>query len=388
MSASVSKTSLYTGTSSISFSSLRTNFVLSASGAISASGLLRTTATSNTDPIVPDATENANIATTQADWKTSQFRNSIKYYDVIQSGTDENTVSTPSTIPFNIGNQTWNSNLAKNIKKVMSITGTIGSVSTGTYACYFSGSAYNLKIEVTGTGKIYGQGGAAAGQSGSGSAGQGGGGGPALYVNSSSGSVNVNLISGAQVYGGGAGGSTGANGPNGAAANCTFSDLKTITGGCNAGCPGCAAGEDYVTCGNQTYCDQVFKGPTYYTYTTTCRYYYQVQKPGAPGGIGGAGGTGKGYTTTRTDSPLLNAANGPTSGTTGGCPTYGGSGTDGYRGSNGEDWGTSSNSTRLNSGSADSAANGYLGAAAGRAITGANYTVTGSTVALKGLYQP
>ena len=115
MSASVSKTQFYTS-GPISFSSLRANFSLTGSGPVLASKLLRTTDTSNTDPIVPDATENANIVTTQADWKTSQFRGSIKYYDVIQSGTDENTVSTPSTIPFNIGSQDWNSNLAKNIK--------------------------------------------------------------------------------------------------------------------------------------------------------------------------------------------------------------------------------------------------------------------------------
>ena len=54
---------------------------------ISASELLRSTDTSVTDPVVGDSTENASIATAN-DWKTSQLRNSVKYYFAQQTGTN------------------------------------------------------------------------------------------------------------------------------------------------------------------------------------------------------------------------------------------------------------------------------------------------------------
>jgi len=61
MAVSVSKAGPYYSSGAISFSSLRSNFKDTSSGSVSASELLRVTDTTNTDPIVPDATENADI---------------------------------------------------------------------------------------------------------------------------------------------------------------------------------------------------------------------------------------------------------------------------------------------------------------------------------------
>jgi hypothetical protein len=113
MSVSVSKTLLFTS-GQIKFSDLRSSFKEVSSGSISASELRRNTNTSNTNPIVPDATENSDVASGN-NLRLSQFRNTIKYYDLNQSGTDSN---------LNISSQTWNSNLSKNIVKKMTIGGT------------------------------------------------------------------------------------------------------------------------------------------------------------------------------------------------------------------------------------------------------------------------
>ena len=64
-------------------------------GSVSASQLLRDTTGDN--PNVPDATENAAIATTN-DWKPSQFNNALKFYYIQQSVNNED---------YDIGAQNW-----------------------------------------------------------------------------------------------------------------------------------------------------------------------------------------------------------------------------------------------------------------------------------------
>ena len=95
-------------------------------GTISASELLRNTDVTNTDPILPDATENSDVATT-TDWKTSQIRDSIKFYNVTQPSGDTN-------LNLDIDGLSWNSNLNKNIVKKMNIEGICGSNTTSTAA--------------------------------------------------------------------------------------------------------------------------------------------------------------------------------------------------------------------------------------------------------------
>ena len=72
----------YFNSGAISFSAMRSTFRLNnPTGTISASELLRNTDVTNTDPILPDATENSDVATS-TNWKTSQIRDSIKFYNV------------------------------------------------------------------------------------------------------------------------------------------------------------------------------------------------------------------------------------------------------------------------------------------------------------------
>ena len=64
MAISVTKSGPYFTSGAISFSAMRSTFRLNnPTGTISASELLRDTNASNSDPILPDATENSDVAT-------------------------------------------------------------------------------------------------------------------------------------------------------------------------------------------------------------------------------------------------------------------------------------------------------------------------------------
>ena len=133
----------YFGSGAISFSAMRSTFRLNnPTGTISASELLRNTDITNTDPILPDATENSDVATS-TDWKTSQIRDSIKFYNVTQPSGDTN-------LNLDIDGLSWNSNLNKNVVKKMNIQGTCGSNTTGTAAALMDDTAHNLTIDVSG----------------------------------------------------------------------------------------------------------------------------------------------------------------------------------------------------------------------------------------------
>jgi hypothetical protein len=371
MSATVTKAGPYYSTGSISFSSLRTNFRSQQSDGsfssdtlpIKASELRRNTNTSNTNPIVPDATENANISTS-SNLNLSQFRNSVKYYYVTQSGTDDNTASLSSP-GFNIGTQSWNSNLNRNIRKIAYLNGTIGSNNVSQAAAYLSAETYNLTVQVSGG--VYGAGGSA----GTSSNVSGVTGGPALYVESVGSEVTVEVNNTANIYGGGGGGEKGSTGASGENGTCfTITDYNTSSS-CGS-CPGCG-GDELISCFSVGGCNCGKGGCRSTSYQSTCRRYTPYAVPGAPGGEGGNGGVGQGYNQIRT-----NGSSGAL-GTTGGCPTFGGDGQQGETGGNGGDWGSSGGSTE-NSGS---------GGIGGRAIAGSNYSVTGTinSATIRGLYQ-
>jgi len=165
MTATVSKAGPYYTSGEIKFSSLRSNFRAqvrkeTSSGsetfnadtaAIKASELLKNTTITDTSPKVPDSTENANISTS-SNWKLSQFRGSIKYYYITQSGTNLNfDIDSPPD------SATWNSNLDKNINKFLFVDGTCGSESVSTPAAILNQSACNLTIDTVGN--IFGAGG-------------------------------------------------------------------------------------------------------------------------------------------------------------------------------------------------------------------------------------
>lgn len=136
MAVTISKTGPYFSSGQISFSALRNAFK-SNSGVIKASELRRDTNVKNTNPVVPDATENSSISS-NTNLKVSQFRNSIKYYDIIQTGSD-------SDISFH-STSYWNGNQGKNIVKKVYIEGTMSDSTYGTLHVGIGGTLFKLII--------------------------------------------------------------------------------------------------------------------------------------------------------------------------------------------------------------------------------------------------
>jgi hypothetical protein len=350
MSVSVSKTSLFTS-GEIKFSDLRASFKEVSSGSVSASELRRNTSTSNTNPIVPDATENAAVSSAN-NLRTSQFRNTIKYYDLDQSGTDLN---------LNIFSQTWNSNLSKNIIKRMNINGTCGSNSASTPSLYLSAVVYNLQLIVNGF--VLGAGGPA------GTSTSGGAGGSAMSLVSLGGAINVLTTAGAQVYGGGGGGAKGGTGGNGPAGVCSYISSYTTGTQCN-GCPGCNPGYILLRCYRVGGCGRKNRSNVNRSDCRRTIYYGSV----APaGGVGGDGGAGQGYNQIRTDG------SGGSAGALSSCApntiVAQTQGATGETGGNGGDWGNYGGGT------------GFVfpvhtnsGGLPGAAIAGSNYTIDSNSV--------
>lgn len=345
MSVSVSKTLLFPTLTNVKFSDLRTSFKETPAGAISASELRRDTRTTETNPIVPDATENAAVSTAN-DLKISQFQNTIKYYDLNQSGTDLN---------LNLAVQTWNSNLFKNIKKRININGTCGSNSTGSAALSLSGIMFNVFLIINGS--VLGAGGA-----GGGPAAAGANGGPAMSLSSSGNAITVITTASGAVYGGGGGGAGGKTGDAGPVGTCYYvSDYNTGTS-CG-GCPGCAAGYYSIGCNSAGGCNCGKGGCRSTNYYTTCRtnVYYNSAAPA--GGTGGSGGPGRGY---NYQAPNSLAGSAGSAGALSDCsPNYTQTqtqGATGETGGSGGDWGTGGSSTTAAGGGATGAAviGGYV----------------------------
>jgi hypothetical protein len=389
MAYTITKSGPYFSSGQIKFSDLRTYFKETSSGTLKTTELRRNTTTSSTGPIVPDCTENrtsgplAGGISTLNDLKISQFRNSIKYYNVTQTGTNDNGANTALPGCNVSGDINWNSNLQYNIVKQFNVNGTIGSYSTSQYATSLNSATYNLYINVNGT---------VQGASGPGSSNQaarnGGNGGPAMYINpGTSGSVWVNVYSSGTILGGGGGGAMGIAGANGSAGTCVD---QYETGSRCGGAPGCPSPYTAIGQRNTGCCASRCGSPCWSCcqqcradgYTSTCNWTRTVG--GAPGGRGGYGGRGIGYTLAQQNgfaSPNYGEASGPVYG---GCPTYGprtaGDGLRGQNGGNGATaWGGGGNGTTSAS-----------GGSAGKGITsgGAGYIVndTGYTSNIKGGY--
>lgn len=381
MAVSVSKAGPYYSSGQIKFSDLRRDFraqqrKLTSSGSetfnsdsdpISSSELLRDTDTSEETPIVPDCTENRESGPSNAgisasnDWKVSQFRNSIKFYYLVQSGTDTN---------LDLDNQTWNSNLDKNILKLFFIDGVVGSNSTSSAAASLNALTHNLTIDVTGD--VWGAG----GSGGTSSIISGGSGGTALSVEPSSGNnVKVLVANTARIYGGGGGGEKGKNGAQGNGGYCpeqctwknTFCQGNAPGGG---QCPGGTnfGGVRWVQC-----CTSQGGGCVEALWELTC-CYPAYSTSGGSAGVGGNGGTGRGY---NNQSGSLTGTAGTAGGSGGGCGAS--NGTSGETGGSGGEWGLDGGDTN-NTGD---------GGVAGRAISGSNYSVNGTinSNTIKGLYQ-
>ena len=319
----------YFGSGAISFSAMRSTFRLNnPTGTISASELLRNTDVTNTDPILPDATENSDVAST-TDWKTSQIRDSIKFYNVTQPSGDTN-------LNLNIDGLSWNSNLNKNIVKKMNIEGICGSNTTGTAAALMDDTAHNLTIDVSGD--IFGCG-ALATTDGDNPDGLDGG--DALDVITSGNNVSVNVQSTARIYGGGGGGehgTEGAAGQDGTCFNYIFGEVASGCGFCGD-CSNLGAGyERYGGCNTGGGCNCSgwwfwFGCRQRVISTALCRKQDPIPVEGGTGGAGGDGGRGRGF---NYQSGTLLGTNGLDGSAFVGCGGFTGTITAGGTGGNGE----------------------------------------------------
>ena len=329
-----------------------------------------------TYPIVPDATENTTVSTA-SDWKISQFKNTIKFYVVDQTGNNDRA-------NFNSSSVNWNGNLNKSIRKFITISGICYSTTSATPAIDFTEGAYNLNVYFNDASRAYGSGGTA----GTFSVKNGGFGGDATRVISSTGKVRVYMYPTTNVYGGGGGGAKGATGDTGPTGLCPR--RETYQSGCNCGgCPGCDGGWTSFGCPSCGGCNCGKGGCGATQYASQCERIVFDTKPGAAGGEGGNGAAGRGW---NNFGSTLTGSNG-TVGTSGGCDTYGpapgSSGNTGEKGGDSGDWAVAGASTDT-SGSGPYQGNGGTGGAAGRAVTGSNYAVEGTlnSTTIKGAFNP
>ena len=369
-----SETGPFYASGEISFSSLRTNFKETSSGSIKVSELYRDTDVNETDPIVPDCTENRtsgplnNGISSANELKISQFRDSIKYYDLTQgSDTDTNLDIAASSL--------WNSNLQYNIEKRVTLSGTSGSTNGNAAASLDAATVYNVLLIITGS--ILGTGGSAGTETV-----DGGDGGNALYIDTNStGTVTVRTSgASAQVYGGGGGGGGGGDGGTGGGGQYSVSYTEQIGTGYNRGGPGgcgCRGGE---YCGNrQGNGDPCCGGALGTPGECFCCFYdrqvnYTVNTNGGSGGDGADGGVGEGYLQSRTNGGT--GAGGSGGGTNAGTGGQGGDGGDGGTyGQDGEDGETGDTGSNGNRTGGSAGASGTSGGTAGRAVAGSGYTI-------------
>tara|TARA_B000000557_G_scaffold30932_1_gene22662 strand:- start:309 stop:1484 length:1176 start_codon:yes stop_codon:yes gene_type:complete len=357
----------------VKFSQLRNTFRLNnPTGSISASELLRDIDTNSSDPIVPDATENINIASNtlsaiasgtiapNLDWEVSQFFGAIKFFDVEQDASDTNA-------NFNISALTeFNNNLGKTIKKKFTLRGTHTSTNTSIAAAQILSPAWNLTMEIHGN--FYGAGGGGGVENDV----SGKDGGAALSINS--GRVTVDIQPSGRIYGGGGGGEFGADGTSGAAGTCR-KDTTVFT--CGGTLPACPSGFTLISsqgtgcCKLERWCSWGFCHNTCVASGTqgTCRGEASSLVPSTVKGGNGGHGRGHNYSGSLTGSD----------GQIGICPSCSdqtftllpGTGTcsgDGEDGGNGGDWGQ-------NGGNTNASGNGGQG---GSAISGSGFTVIGN----------
>ena len=375
MAISVTKSGPYFTSGAISFSAMRNTFRLNnPTGEISASELLRNTDTTNTDPILPDATENDDVATS-TDWKTSQIRDSIKFYNVTQPSGDTN-------VNLDIDAQAWNGNLGRNIVKKMNLQGICGSNSTSLRAAQIDQTAHNLTIDVSGD--IFGCG-ADATVTGP----DGLDGGDALGITGGGNNIKVNLQSTGRIYGGGGAGEHGAQGSQGQSGTCFNYIFQNVNSGCGF-CGDCSSlGSGYTRiggCNSGSGCNCAGWGWWYgcrqrNLSAAECRKQENTVVAGGTGGAGGDGGRGRGF---NFQSGSIAGASGGAGGAFAGCGgftgtvTAGSQGNTGETGGNGGEWGASGGDT----------SNTGDGGDGGAAITPSGITITGTinSNTIKGSY--
>jgi hypothetical protein len=349
----------YFSSGEIKFSAIRDTFGDLAGTNVSASDYLRNAGNDvdwsddpDISPRVPNATENADVATS-SNWKTSQLRDSIIEYNITQSGNNEE-------LEFaDTDTSEWNSNLSKNVTKQMNVTGTIYANQVNKYALKFDDGDYNnLTISVPNGGAIYGEGGSAGG----------GNGGGALYIRniSSYDHVSITLGSNGRIWAGGGGGSNGNGGNSGNTISC-FSNTTFNTnasgdrnlaqanplGACQAAAGGGVNQVNYYSANPNDVRSRCRGGSfrrgqgwnsgnlTGYqcspSWTVYCQGIIPNNVAGGTGGSGGNGGVGQGFS----NQGGPGSGNSGNSGNTNSCATTGATsvGNAGNSGITGGTWG-------------------------------------------------
>ena len=340
MAVTVSKNGPHFTSGAITWSDYRDKFKRATTGSVSASEMHRITSTSNTDPTMPDATENASVPTSST-IAASNIRNTIKSYNITVTGDNSQ---------FNIGSQSWNSNYNKNIQKWTYLFGSYYSNSTGTAALRTGSTTYNNTLLVEGTVK------AAGGAKGQSPSGNGGNGGHAIDVAGGN-NIHIQLVAQSRVWGGGGGGGAGGPGISGAFGTCRKEyDIQgcSSSGGlpaCNQGGTGTLITSSTGDCCNkirycggpwESFCWHECWGDWKYG---TCRFEANSTTPGVPSG--GNGGIGQGNQQSRTNGTAGGASVAPSCagiGTMSGADMTligGSSSTSGGNGGQGGDWGQS-----------------------------------------------
>lgn len=379
MSVSVIKSGPYFSSGSISFSQLRSIFKETGSGSIRASELRRNTNVRDSNPIVPDSTENEQIST-GSNLRLSQFRNSIKRYLAIQTGTDDNSHGRPEPgfrmglyDPYGRGidwsgggvngrdGQGGNStgNHIKNVQKFIEIRGTCGSVDRTLPGAQLAPRLTVNNIRITVYGSILGQGGRGGYNPQGFPVGNASGedGGTALNFGTIGVNNTLTVGSSARIYAGGGGGEQGQNGRRGSAGICSREYENSSCGGN----PGCNQGGFQVARWSGRCCQSYCVG--WPGCRERCSQWIQyircrIEQPSTTPiqGIGGRGGNGQGYSQSRTNGENGSAGTCPTC--PGGLNLSGGEcATNGGRGGDGGDWGqdggeTTGNRTRGRAGAA------------------------------------
>lgn len=332
----------FNGSGPIKFSDLRKLFKEKTSGAVTASELRRDTSTSSTNPIVPDATPNEQISTSN-NLKLSTFRGSIKRYyaDSISNGDQVhlNHFDGTNGLDFADGGTSGrdgssvNNNLSKNVQKfihwrntayssdndggsggsVDSINGTgIGKIPALSLQPSISGGSYgvyNLQLNVSGN--IYGAAGRGGykNQTNNDKTRRGKAGGTALKIDHNGSRTVVYVESGANIHGGGGGAEQGKQGEDGTAGECIRKIFTTLTGSCGGSAPSCPTGTTTVStdtekCGTTQencrrvrgaagvpVCDEV----DLYSTSVVCQENKREPAPEPIRGVGGKGGDGAGW---------------------------------------------------------------------------------------------
>ena len=402
---------------------------------VSASEMKRNTNPDELEPIVPNSTENEQIAaTTEFNWKASQMRGSIKRYYADQ----RSNATELSMARFTGGNGIdWSNggisgvdstndsygNITRNVQKITFLDMISGSGDTGNNGVTGGGGvgddkvaaarltpsnpipANNFRIQVDG--EIYGSAGREAlfqysVQTDKTKSDPGKDGGTALKIVHTGNTTQVYVGNNAKIYGGGGGGEQGAMGyihPDGLDAmkgicdkqydaNPVCGDTPTCNSGdtliaqASGGC--CRYGPDCIDSWLGTWCTTVCKANWQ---TGTCLNSVPSENPIQ--GKGGMGGWGAGYGYTQSVGGGPQNAKVGEDGTEGGCPTClpgadlrvdtGLCSTDGGKGGDGGDYGQPGESTTGIDGD---------GGKAGAAICGAPFVLGGniSNSSIKGRY--